>query len=326
MLLSAYRNLAIRSLFASILPFTAYAGVYNADIVNYANNSFSHCAIAADGTLDNCDSYITSGSNALLHGPSSLKFYGEYVYVTNSDDNSYVQCPVKNSEIYYTDCKRFSPSGAGALNKPSGIAFKGEYAYITNMGNGTYTRCNLDDNGINSSSCQTISTGAATNSDPAAMSFIGDKAYIVNFYNNSYTQCQVNNDVIDSTSCENITPSGSGALNGPTGIIINEVFNGSTYRTYAYITNLNNSSYTQCQINDNVLDPTSCKTTVLSGGGALDDPSTIAITNGYIYITNINSHSYTQCLIGYDGIESSTCKTNMSVTNYFMSVSGLDFT
>ena len=79
---------------------------------------------------------------------------------------------------------------------------------------------------------------------------------------------------------------------------------------FAYITNGNNNSYTQCNMNSVTgIDPNHCNTITPSGAGALNSPYGIAINNGFAYITNSGNNSYTQCNIGANGIESNTCHT-----------------
>ena len=136
-------------------------------------------------------------------------------------------------------------------------------------------------------------------------------AYIVNNGSNNYTQCSVGANGINTSSCTMITPSGSGALNQPLAIAIN---NG-----IAYITNSAESGYTQCTIvADNqsvngVINPQSCLTT--RGVKALSVPIAIAVSNGFAYILNQESQAgqnvpvpgYVQCAVNANGIESSTC-------------------
>lgn len=131
-------------------------------------------------------------------------------------------------------------------------------------------------------------------------------AYITNSDDNSYTQCTVKKNVIDTTTCKIIKPQGSGALNSPVGITLDD--------HNAYITNYGNNSYTQCSVKHNMIDANSCKTITPSGKGSLNEPHGISILGNYVYIVNMKDSTYTQCKHGNEGIESDTCVTN-SVPN-----------
>ena len=246
-------------------------------------------------------------------GNTELPVLNKAVF-TNFGNNSLTQCDVNANGINNTSCQTITPTGSGALNYPTGVAIHGNYAYIVNSDSASsYTQCEITANGINSSSCQTI-----TPSESGGMSYVTGIAFAGNYVyfasgfgtnGNSYTQCNLGSNGIDSSSCQTVKPNGSGALNGPTLIAINN--------NYIYFVNFNNNSYTQCGLTGSGINSASCQTNVVNN---LNGPEGIAFNGSYAYFTNYNNDSYTQCNVNASGIESSTCQnfitTSFGALNY----------
>ncbi len=194
---------------------------------------------------------------------------------------------------------------SSALKSPSGIAFNGNNVYFTNSGNNSYTQCTVDTTGlIESNTCIRNKQIQGLLSNPVGIAFNESYVYFINSVSNSYTQCTVGTTGIESNTCATVMPSGltNLLLNNPIGI----TFNGN----YAYITNSNNNSYTQCTVGTTTgIESNTCATVMPfeSATTLLNSPSGIAFNQSYAYIINSNNNSYTQCTVGTTGIESSTC-------------------
>ena len=122
--------------------------------------------------------------------------------------------------------------------------------------------------------CNGGSGGGGSQSQTSSQQY----AYFVNSQADNYTQCSITNNIIDSSTCQTHTPTGSGALNFPIRLVINDGF--------AYFINYHSNSYTQCAVNNTGIILSTCNTVLLGDNGILNNPSGIEISNGTIYFTN----------------------------------------
>lgn len=285
-------------------------------ITNNESNNYTQCNINTNGTIEagTCKMVTPSGGGQ-LNIPSGIAFIESFAYIANAGSNAYTQCNVGPLGIRPSTCNTVIPTGSGVLNSPGGIAFNHGYAYIVNVNGNSYTQCEVDNYGVlHVDSCNTITpSGAGVLNMPRSIGFSGSYAYIVNGGDNSYTQCNVATSGIDLNSCSKVTPSGLGALHGPFEV----AFNGN----YVYFTNgfsnLPENSYTQCSVNNNLIEPSSCNTVTPVSPGALMIPVGIAFSGSYAYIVNHADDAgfpplggnYTQCNVNNSGIDSASCDT-----------------
>lgn len=89
--------------------------------------------------------------------------------------------------------------------------------------------------------------------------------------------------------------------------VVGSSFACDKYVKYAYVTNSDDNSYTQCNVKKNVIDKESCKTIKLDG--ILNQPVGIAINENFAYIANYGDNSYTQCSVKDGLVDSKSCKT-----------------
>jgi hypothetical protein len=284
-------------------------------ITNNGSNNYTQCNVTRYGVIESASCrMVTPMGSGQLNIPSGIAFVGNYAYINNAGNNSYTQCRVGAFGIESSTCTTLTPTGSGALNTPGGIVFNGAYGYIANVNGNSYTQCRVDGIGIlQTASCNTVTPSSGALNVPRSIGFSGTYAYIVNGGDDSYTQCNVTISGIDSASCTKVIPTGTGALAGPYEIS----FNGN----YVYFTNgfsmLPENSYTQCRVNNGLIDSSSCNTITPVSPGALMIPVGIAFSGSYVYMVNhANDASYppvggnyTQCNLNNSGIDVTSCNT-----------------
>lgn len=285
--------------------------VKHAYIVNSSANSYAQCGVSSAGIEAKTCVTIKPSGNGSLDYPAGIAFNGNYAYFINS--NSYTQCLTNESGVILSST--CNTASLLFLNIESiysiGIAFKGNYAYITNSSiNGSYIQCNVDDNGIESDTC--VNNYIIKNSEsilnyPNGISFSGNYAYFtsnIGDYKHSYTQCVINNGIIESETCSRITPKNGdiNLLNGAGFMAFNN--------NYAYFPNYNTNSYTQCNVNNGLIESNLCSnTTPYRSGSAFYGVEAVTFDNDFAYFTNYKNNSYAQCNVSSSGINFSSCRT-----------------
>lgn len=277
-------------------------------IVNVSGNSYTQCAVNANGIdTTGCTTITPSGSGS-LSAPSAITINANYAYITNYSSASYTECPISNQVIDSTACNTITPSGNGALYHPLGITINGNYVYITDGDRQKYTQCSVSNGQINTASC--VSVHPASGQSFAGIVIANNYVLMTNYYyyanHGDYTQCTINGSGIDPTSCVTTSLYAPGALSNPLGITI--------YNNLVYIVNQNNNSYTQCSLNSSGIITSSCITHTPSGVAALNSPNGITISNNYAYIVNSNN-SYTQCSVNLANGDLENCNTT-AVTQF----------
>lgn len=181
-------------------------------------------------------------------------------------------------------------------------------AVFTNFANNSYTHCKITKYEVNDSTCSQISPSDGKSSmldGPMGAVQNKDYVYIVNYKNDSYTKCRVQKGVIDSKTCSIVIPKDAkrSLLDGPTGIVLD--------RSFVYITNSKGNSYTQCQVKNNLIEPSTCTTVTPEDKSKkiLSAPNGISIYKDSAYIMNSDSSNYTVCKLNSKGIDSSTCSS-----------------
>tara|TARA_R110000868_G_scaffold407572_1_gene689147 strand:+ start:332 stop:1387 length:1056 start_codon:yes stop_codon:yes gene_type:complete len=158
------------------------------------------------------------------------------------------------------------------------------YAYIANAGNGTEagTRCDVDPSTGEFSNCL---QGAITSLslEQVQLTANGRQTYLVDARNQILTCAMPISGIVSNCFTTNATD-----MDAPQTITFN------TAETYAYITNFQNSTITQCDMNSTTHDLTGCVTT----GSNITNPQGLVFNaaNTYAYITNATGAiNVTQC-------------------------------
>lgn len=283
-------------------------------MTNSGSNSYTQCQVNESGIESSSCATVTPTGSGALDRPAGIAYSKPYIYILNAgeDSNSYTKCYVGNDGIESSTCETITPTGNGALNSPKAITFNGQYAYITNSTGASYTQCKLGSSGIDVSTCNTVATsgpnalsnslgiassgkyvyattsnklircdtnanglefGTCTQSYPQSgiifglfgITFDDTYAYITNVRDGNYTQCVVADHILDSSSC--IT-SPVGTFTNPQSIAVDNGF--------AYIITAGNT-YTQCKVDNDGLNLSTCLKIIPSGDGVLNIPYGIMI-------------------------------------------------
>jgi hypothetical protein len=235
-------------------------------ISNFKSNAITKCLAGVDGIESSSCHNIrpANGSGFLLDGASGISFNGNYGYIVNQSESSYVQCSIDNDQLNTNDCTVYTPqdeSGNLLLNNPMQVAFNNNYAYFDNLNRiSEFTKCKTNERGIVVKSCKNFSLPYILSST-SAIAFNGQQVYFASVdpqTNLVLSRCAVESTGINVGSCIQIKMNAVSGTSLPTALNFN---NGYMYMTVVGInmaTMKSTGSYLQCQTSESGVKPQTC--------------------------------------------------------------------